>query len=314
MSSPERRTRYPASAFILPCTLLWLAGAGCSGSLPPPVPPAKEKAAAWNRRGLAAEARGDREGALAAFGEALKLNRSIEDDGGTGVALINLARAHRLNGNLPVAREKIDAAGLLLSPDSPLFPEMAFEKAKIGLASGELPTAKGWAEKAVRAEKGDSAGRMQNLLSRLLFLEGKGDEARAQAEGALAANRKSGARGEEANSLRLLGDIAAASGDRAKAGDLYTAALAIDKDIARSRKIAADLLALGAVAAAGGETGKALAFYARSFDVSINGDDPREAAAALLEMARLYEKSGAPDKAKSAIAEREKLIRTIKGE
>jgi len=45
--------------------------------------------------------------------------------------------------------------------------------------------------------------------------------------------------------------------------------------------------------------------------VSINGGDRREAAEALLEMARLYEKTGAPDKAKSAMTEREKLLIAI---
>jgi tetratricopeptide (TPR) repeat protein len=311
MSSRKRRPRLPAVPFLLACVLFWLAGAGCSGPLPPPVPPAKEKAAAWNRRGLAAEARGDRDEALAAFGEALKLRRSVEDADGAAVALVNLARIHRLQGDLPLAKERIDAAGLLLPPDSSLFTETAFEKAKIGLASGDLPAAKEWAAKAVDSEKGDASGRMMNLLARVLLLEGKGDEALGRAETALAANRKAGARGEEANSLRLLGDIAAARRDGTKAGDLYAAALSIDKDLAESRKIAADLRALGAVAAAGGDTGGALAFYARAYDVSLNGDDPRGAAAALLVMARLYEKTGAADKAKAAMTEREKILTAI---
>src|SRR3990172_5133073 len=120
-----------------------------------------------------------------------------------------------------------------------------------------------------------------------------------RAEAALAANRKSGVRGEEANSLRLLGDIAAARRDRTNARDLYAAALSIDKDLAKSRKIADDLRALGAVAAAGEDTGGALAFYTRAYDVSINGGDRREAAQALLLMAPLYEENGGPAKAKT---------------
>jgi len=311
MSSRKRRPRLPALPLFLVCVLFWMAGAGCSGPLPPPAPPAKEKSAAWNRRGLAAEARGDHDEALAAFGEALKIHRSVEDAAGAAVALVNLARIHRFKGDLPLAKERIDAATLLLPPDSPLIPETAFEKAKIGLASGDLPAAKEWAAKAVDAEKGDASGRMLNLLARVLFLEGKGDEALGRAEAALATNRKSGLRGEEANSLRLLGDIAAARRDRTNAQDLYAAALSIDKDLAKSGKIAADLRALGAVAAAGGDMGGALAFYTRAYDVSINGDDRREAAAALLEIARLFEKTGAPDKAKSAMTEREKLLIAI---
>jgi tetratricopeptide (TPR) repeat protein len=268
----------------------------------------KERAAARNRQGLSAEARGDRDGALAAFGESLKLHRSVEDFPGAAVALVNLARVHRLRGEIPLAKEKIDAADPLLPPGSPLFPEMAFEKAMIGLASGDLPAAKEWATRAVDTEKGDASGRMLNLLARILLLEGRSDEAQGRAEGALAANRNAGARGEEANSLRLLGDIATARMDRGRAGEFYAASLSIDKGIANSRKIAADLRALGALAAGAGDTGKAIGFYTRAYDVSVNGDDPREAASALLELARLYEKAGAPEKAQSARTEREKLL------
>jgi tetratricopeptide (TPR) repeat protein len=309
MNRGRRRPRRAAVAVLLSCTLLGLAGAGCSGAVPKPVPPAKERAGTWNRRGLAAEARGDRDGALAAFRKELKINRSIEDTDGSAVALVNLARLHRRNGELPSAKETIDSALLLVPPESPLFPETAFEKGKIELAAGDLPAAKGWAEKAVLAEKGASAGRMRNLLARILFLEGKIDDARARAGEALEANRTEGARGEEANSLRLLGDIAAARADRKAAEGLYLEALSIDKGTAESGKIASDLRALGAVAEARGDTAGALAFYSRAVEVSRNGDDPKEAAAALLETARLHEKAGSPDKAKSALAEREKLLR-----
>ncbi len=203
-----------AAAAILLCSIAFLTLSGCSGPAPLPVPPAKESAGAWNRRGLAAEARGDRDGAIAAFGEALKVNRSIEDTDGAAVALINLARVHRLKSELPPAKERIDDALRIAPPGSPLFPEAAFEKAKIGLAAGDLAAAREWAEKAVRADTGPSRGRMLNLLARVDFLEGRMNEARSGAGTALEANRGSGARGEEANSLRLLGDVAAAGGDR----------------------------------------------------------------------------------------------------
>lgn len=308
MNRGERRHRCAVLSLLLPCALLWLGAEGCSGAPPAPVPPVKERAAARNRQGLAAEARGDRDGALAAFGESLKIHRSVEDFPGAAVALINLARVHRLRGEIPLAKETIVAADPLLPPGSPLFPEIAFEKAMIGLASGDLPAAKEWATRAVDTEKGDASGRMLNLLGRILLLEGRSDEAHGRAESALAANRNAGARGEEANSLRLLGDIATARKDRGRAGELYAASLAIDKGIANSGKIAADLRALGALAAGAGDTGMALGFYTRAYDVSVNGDDPPGAASALLEMARLYEIAGAPEKAQSARTEREKLL------
>ena len=308
MSRGKRRSRRAVVSLLLPCALLWLGFGGCSGAPPAPVPPVKERAAARNRQGLAAEARGDRDGAVAAFDESLKLHRSVEDFSGTAVALLNLARVHRLRGEIPLAKETIDAADPLLLPGDPLFPEMAFEKAMIDLATGDLPAAKEWATRAVDAGKGDASGRMLNLLARILLLEGRGDEARGVAESALGANRKAGARGEEANSLRLLGDIATARKDRARAGEHYEASLSIDKGIAKSGKIAADLRALGALAAEEEDTGKALGFYTRAYEVSVNGDDPRGAATALFEIARLHEKAGAPEKARSAREEREKLL------
>ncbi len=309
MNSVRRSSGRVAAAALLLCAFSWLSLAGCSGPAPMPVPPAKERAESWNRRGLSAEARGDRDGALSAFREALRIHRSIEDAEGSAAALINLARLHRLKKELAPAKDRIDDALLLVRPGGLLYPEASFEKGKIELAGGRLPGAREWAQKAVLAETGPSSGRMLNLLARVLFLEGKIDEARSRAGTALEANRGAGARGEEANSLRLLGDIAAAGADRNMAEKLYLEALSIDKETAESGKIGADLRALGASAAAEGNIRRALAFYGRAVEVSRNGDDPQGAAAALLEMSRLYEKAGSPEKAKSAAEEREMLFR-----
>jgi tetratricopeptide (TPR) repeat protein len=246
----------------------------------------------WNRRGLEAEMRGNRDGAVFAFTESLRINRSIEDLDGAAVALINLARVCRRKGDLPASKERIDEALRIVSPENPLFPEAAFEKAMIELASGNLPGAEEWARKAVPAGKKPPAGRMRNLLARVLFLEGKTGEARTLAEAALEENRESGERAEEANSLRLLGDIALAGGDPPGAEARYQAALAIDKDMAESGKIAADLRALGAAAAARGETARAVAFYERAAEASRNGGEPKAADAAIAERDRL--KGAAP--------------------
>jgi tetratricopeptide (TPR) repeat protein len=287
------RPRLSAAAILFFCSAACLPLPGCSGPAPPPLPRAKESALSWNRRGLAAEARGDADGAIIAFREALKTHRSVEDGDGAAAALVNLARVHRLKEEPGAARERIDEALLLVPPDSPLFPEAAFEKAKVSLAAGDLPAARDWARKAALAATGPSRGRFLNLLARVDFLRGAAGEARSGAEAALAANRSAGARAEEANSLRLLGDLSSAGGDRKGAERLYLEALAIDKEIAESRKIAADLMALGAAAAAGGETERALAFYGRAAEVSRNGDDPKGVDAARREMERL---KGAPSR------------------
>jgi len=287
MNRTARRSRLVAAGALLLCAALWIGAFGCSGPAPKPVPAAKEKAASWNRRGLAAEKRGDSAGAISAFREELKIRRSVEDDEGAAVALINLARVQRLQNKPAPAEESIDAALRLVLPGNPLFPEAAFEKGMTELAAGNLPAARGWAEKAVKAETGASSGRMLNLLARVLFLEGRIEEAKTHAAAALEANRAAGARAEEANSLRLLGDAAAAGGDGKGAEDLYLKALSIDKEIAASSKIAADLRALGAAAASRGETERAIAFYERAAEVSRNGDDAAGAGEARKEMERL---------------------------
>ena len=255
-------------AALLFLCLLMVATSGCSGPVPAPTPPERERALSWNRRGLAAETRGDKNGAVLAFEESLRVNRSIEDFDGVAISLLNLARVHRQKGELAIARERIDEALRILSPDNPVFPESSFEKARIELSLNNLPQAREWAQKAVPAEKKPYSGRMQNLLSRILFIEGKSGEALLLAETALESNRESANRAEEANSLRLIGDIALAGGDPQNAQARYLAALSIDKDLAESKKIAQDLRSLGQAAQALGDTQAAKAFFERADQVS----------------------------------------------
>ena len=269
------------------CLLAAAALYGCSSPAPVPVPPAQERALTWNKRGLEAEARGNHESAISAFEESLRIHRSIENFDGIAALLLNLARVHRQKTDLSIAKERIVETLRIISSDNPLFPEAAFEKAKVELALGNLPDAEDWARKAVPAEKKPYSGRMQNLLSRILFLEGKTGEALPLAESALESNRKSADRAEEANSLRLTGDIALAEGDPQGAQARYLEALAIDKEMALSKKIASDLRSLGAAAFARGETDKAMAFYERAATVSRGGGMPAEAEAALSERDRI---------------------------
>ena len=282
---------YRATALLL-CLIAAVAiFEGCSSPAPLPVPSARKHALSWNKRGLDAEARGNRDSAISAFEESLRINRSIEDFDGTAVSLLNLARVHRQKTELPLAKERIEETLRMVSPGSPIFTEAAFEKAKIELALGNLPDARDWAQKAVPAEKKPYSGRMQNLLSRIIFLEGKTGEALPLAETALESNREYRNRAEEANSLRLIGDIALAGGDPQGAKARYLEALVIDKELAESGKIASDLRALGAAALAGGETDKAIEFYERAVEVSRGGNMPMETEAALLELNRIKEAS-----------------------
>ncbi|MCL1926283.1 MAG: tetratricopeptide repeat protein [Syntrophorhabdaceae bacterium] len=288
MNSGYRSCR---AAALLLCLFAAVAVCGCSNPAPIPVPPARAHALSWNKRGLEAENRGNHDGAIMAFEESLRINRSIEDFDGIAVSLLNLARVHRQKTELPLAKERIEEALRIVSPDNPLFTEAAFEKAKVELALGSLQDAEDWARKAIPVEKKPYSGRMQNLLSRILFLEGKTGEALPLAIAALESNKKSGERAEEANSLRLIGDITLAGGDPQGAQARYLAALEIDKELAESAKIASDLRALGAAAFAKGETAEAMAFYERAAQVSRGGNMPAEAKEALSELDRIKEAS-----------------------
>ena len=288
MNSGYRSCR--AAALIL-CLLAAVAVCGCSSPVPIPVPPARAHALSWNKRGLEAETRGNRDGAISAFEESLRINRSIEDFDGIAVSLLNLARIHRKKMELPLAKERIEEALRIVSTGNPLFPEAAFEKAKVELALGNLRDAEDWARKTIPAEKKPYSGRMQNLLSRILLLEGKAGEALPLAIAALESNRESGERAEEANSLRLIGDITLEEGNPQGAQARYMAALEIDKELAESVKVASDLRALGAAASARGETAEAIAFYERAAQVSRGGNMPMEAKEALSELDRIKEAS-----------------------
>jgi len=228
-----------------------------------------------NRRGVEAEARGDREQALAEFSEALRLQSSVDNTDGMVVALINSARTQRLKGDLPSARLSVERAISLLPGESDLASELFYEKAKVLVAGGELSAATEWAVRAEAAERGDARGRRMNLVAALKLRQGFPDQAREQLEQALTFNRKGGMLAEEANSLRLLGEIALMQGSHDRAFERYQGALLLDKELGLGTKIAADLSGLGAVAAGKGDNAGAIGWYRRALEVSRSGGDAK---------------------------------------
>lgn len=266
--------------------------AGCAGNRPRPVSPPRAQAMEHNRRGVEAEARGDREQALAEFSEALRLQSSVDNTDGMVVALINSARTQRLKGDLPSARLSVERAISLQPEGSDLASELFYEKAKILVAGGELLAATQWALRAEAAEGGDARGRRMNLVASLKLRQGFPDQAREQLEQALTFNRKAGMLAEEANSLRLLGEIALMQGSYDRAFERYQGALLLDKELGLGTKIAADLSGLGAVAAGKGDNARAIGWYRRALEVSRSGGDTAQAAAAMERLAQLHRLTG----------------------
>lgn len=293
--------------FVLVAAVAALLG-GCAGSRVQAPPRTKLEAMEHNRRGVDAQARGDREQALAEFRAALKLQTSIDNTEGMIVALVNSARTERLKGDVAAAREDVERAASLLPEGSELAAELFYEKAKVISAAGDFESAVEWALKSEAAEKGDEVGRRKNLVASLLVRRKLLDRAQDQAEKALEANRKTGSAAEEANSLRILADIRLAQGAVEKAGGYYRQALVIDKELALGPKIASDIVGLADVAVKAGDGAGAAKLYRRAADVSVSGGDNAAAAAALERLAQLYRLQGEGGSAQRADDERKKLL------
>ena len=290
-----------AAAFLLSTT-------GCAGKPQAAISPSHMEAINHNQHGIRAESRGESRQALGEFAEALRVNSSIENTEGVVVALVNSSRVHRHLGDADSALSTINRAIPLITHQSPLYAEVAFEVAQARLLAGKTNEAAEWAAKAAVAEKGNNRGMRINLLARLLYLQGNMAEAESRAREALLLTREKELREEEANSLRLLGDIQAADKRTTEAAESYSQALDLDKAIGKSKKIAADLRGLALLSLVRSEPDHALGFYQRAFAVSSTSGDLTGAADDLLEMALIHEKRGEKEMSDRLLAEREKLL------
>lgn len=283
--------------------------AGCGGKSATLLSGTQRDAIKYNQRGIKAEARGDRESALDDFNESLRINSAIENTDGMVVALVNISRVNRFKGETDAARHAIDRAIDLIAPQSPLFSEIANEKSKVSLQSKDLTEAKEWAVKSLDAETGSKRGSRLNLLARILYLEGRFDEAGEKAKEALTLNRKAKLREEEANSLRLLGGIFTSIKRPGEALEAYKQALALDKALGKSRKIAGDLRGLALLYVSLNEPEHTMLLYRRAYAVSLNDGDVESAAGDLLKMSQLYEKMGDKVKSERLLSERDALLK-----
>ncbi|HIJ80078.1 MAG TPA: tetratricopeptide repeat protein [Desulfuromonadales bacterium] len=262
--------------------------AGCSSVIVKQIPQTRLLAIRHNQKGVAETRKGNTKEALKDFNEALKLHGAIEDFDGMITSLINLARAHRIHRDVAAARAALDKALLLPAERPPLAAELFFENAKIYLAENNLQSAGEWARRSheISREVGVNIGRSGNLIATVLLRRGLFNDARAEAEHALEANREQRLVEEEATSLRLLGEIDFAGGRYDTALAALTEALALDKTAGVRRNISTDLRLLGAVYLKKGEHDSAVKYFKRSLELNLSADD-RDAAA--FDRARLDE-------------------------
>ncbi len=272
----------------LPALLLALAlaealAAGCGGA-PRRPGPAFRLQDDFSRAGGKAWAKGDLRAAIAAQERALAAARSVEDDEGIALRILDPAALHRAAGEPAQALAAL--AELLAEPPPLAYPgQWRAEGARLAglIALDGADTAAGisWAAQSLErclASRCPQQGAIVNLQARAAFLAGDAPGAIRLAKKALPLNRAAKDREETANSSRIVADAELASGRCDAAARAYSAALALDKKLGRDTKILLDLLGLGKAAQAAGKPDEALGYFERARAVACASGDEAGAA------------------------------------
>lgn len=262
--------------------------AGCVSSAPR-LTPQQEAAIEYNQRGEAAFRQGEYALARDEYQKSLAIHRSVENQEGVARELMNLALVYRRLGNSPDAHAALDQ--ILSGPGLPFEDkqraEAAYRKASFYLDDADNANARIWAGKALELCRGCPAeGRIYNLQARMA-LSASPSESLQLARRALALNRSSGNKSEEANSQRLIADAAYQTQDFPTAQVAYAAALQLDKETGAAGKIALDLIGLGRSLARQGKRKEAMEYFQRAYFVSEGAGDTRSMDEAAVEMKRL---------------------------
>jgi tetratricopeptide (TPR) repeat protein len=258
--------------------------AACAQSPPKLAPVRQDAAVEANRRAEAQFRRGNFEGAVQYYREALRISQSIEDAEGIAANAINLSIAYQRQGKFSEARASlapvIDQNRLVFSQAR--LAQAALRRAVLDLDEHHDADAVQWAARAAgHCTQGCAvSGAINNVKAQLALDAGRLDEASASAKAALAASRAAEDRAEAANALRLLGGVAIRAGDAAAARTSLDEAFAIDKELALPRKMSLDLIGLGRAGALRGDAAAARGFYERALAVSEADRDGQGAAEA----------------------------------
>ena len=272
-----------------PLRLFLVAGlvllAACAQQPGKPLAARAAEAVEANRRAELRFRRGDFDGAVRQYQEALRIAQSVEDIDGIAANAINLSITYQRLGKHAQARASL--APVLdhsrLSFPSARLAQAALRRALLDLDQQRHAPAAEWLEKAATwcGQQGCTLSAAIDNVRGLLALEaGRTDAAAARATAALKASRASGDRVEAANAMRLLGNVAIRAGDAAAALAALTEALALDRELALPRKIYLDLVGLGRASAQGGERARARSYYERALAVSEADRDAGAAAEA----------------------------------
>jgi len=230
------------------------------------------KAAELSEKANEAYAKGAYELALRYYREALRLSRSVEDFDSMAIGVINTASALRATGKLDEADILVDdlLRSSYLQLSDGMKAEARYLKALILLDMTDAAGAVAQADIALKAcnNSCDALARIYNLSARAYLKAENTEVAREQAQAGWSTSQRDNDGREEANALRILGEVDEAQSSYQGAAKHYEQALEMDKKLALGSKIYLDLMGLGRVAAQLGETDKADEYFRRAQSVA----------------------------------------------
>lgn len=238
------------------------------GSAPPQQNRAQHSASTLAQAGARAWARGDAAQARALYERALMAAESVEDFDLAGAMLLNLALVQGAAGDLAGAQARVDriVAAPALYGDT-LVARAATRKALLYLDAPDLDAALTWVRRAQAACAAPCAldATLANLRAHVALQRGDARGALQWATQAVA--RSDDGSAERANAWRLSGQAQRAMGQGDAAAGALAQALAIDRRLGSSDRIALDLTASAENEAARGDGAAAREFYRRAIEV-----------------------------------------------
>lgn len=271
------------------------------------LPAQLQSAERHNLAGIAAESRQKFIAAESEFMEAYRLFSAVENYRGMVTSLVNSSRLYRRQGDTSRAEKVIKPAVDILPHATELEAEVCFEMTKLALARGDDDGAVIWANRGVNSAADIDRGRMLNLHALTYMQKADLPKAKEIAGSALKASRAATDRREEANSFRILGDIAYAGKGYRESLEMYAAALPIDKDMALSIRISDDLRGMARSIAASGDLESAAVYYQRSASVNMAARDFKRGADDLEMLRKVFERTDNRERLSEAAGLLEKI-------
>lgn len=261
------------------CVLLCLSLLGC-GSAPEKRNALSAETYRHHERAVRAYARGNLPLAAAEYQLALRGAEAIEDAAAIAVARINLARVWRESSHYEQSHQQLAAlfAAPQLAYPAASLAAAAILQGQLYLEQEDVAAATEWAARGEQTCQSRCEVRpsLQLLRAQLAMRAHHQDEANKLVEEAIGGLNSPAQAVEQANALRLSGELAYAAQDDARATTRFEQALALDLKLGLPLKIRLDLSRLAQTAARAGRAAEAANYAARAAAVG-------RASAALIE-------------------------------